>query len=48
VAAATAAMLAGLTVISWFDFYPWFSPQGRLLSWIAWGLWAQTFARPRD
>jgi O-antigen ligase len=48
VAAATAAMLAALTVISWFDFYPWFSPQGRLLSWIAWGLWAQTLVRPRD
>ena len=48
VAAATAAMLAALTVISWFDFYPWFSPQGRLLSWIAWGLWSQTLVRPRD
>jgi hypothetical protein len=48
VAAATVAMLAALTVISWFDFYPWFSPQGRLLSWIAWGLWAQTLVRPRD
>lgn len=47
-ATSIAAMLAALTVISWFDFYPWFSPQGRLLSWIAWGLWAQTFARLRD
>lgn len=48
IAAALAAMLAALTVISWFDFYPWFSPQGRLLSWIAWGLWAQTFVRRSD
>ncbi|MEJ5199070.1 MAG: O-antigen ligase family protein [Anaerolineae bacterium] len=48
VAASVAAMLAALTTISWFDFYPWFSPQGRLLSWIAWGLWSQTLARPRD
>jgi len=48
IAAASAAMLAALTVISWFDFYPWFSQPGRLLNWIAWGLWAQTFVRARD
>ncbi len=47
-AAAAAAALAALTVVSWFDFYPWFSPQGRLLSWIGWGLWAQTLLRPHD
>jgi hypothetical protein len=46
VAAASAAILVSLTVISWFDFYPWFSQQGRLLSWISWGVWAQTIRGP--
>lgn len=44
-AVSLAAVLLALTVISWFDFYPWFSQQGRLLSWIGWGLWAQTAVR---
>jgi O-antigen ligase len=39
-AAATSGAIAALTVVSWFDFYPWFSQQGRLLMWILWGLWA--------
>jgi len=41
-AASVAGALAALTVVSWFDFYPWFSQQGRLLLWICWGLWAQS------
>jgi O-antigen ligase len=41
-ASAILAILAALTVVSWFDFYPWFSQQGRLLAWMSWGLWAQT------
>jgi O-antigen ligase len=39
--------IASLTVISWFDFYPWFSQQGRLLAWLCWGMFAASAARPR-
>jgi O-antigen ligase len=44
-AAAFAGALVALTAISFFDFYPWFSQQGRLLAWTCWGLWAQTAMR---
>ncbi len=43
--AGLAAALAALTVVSWFDFYPWFSQQGRLLLWVCWGLWAQSMVK---
>jgi O-antigen ligase len=33
--------LAGLTLVSVFDFYPWSSHQGTLLLWIIWALWAR-------
>jgi O-antigen ligase len=33
--------LAGLTLVSVLDFYPWSSHQGTLLLWIIWGLWAR-------
>ena len=42
---AASGALAALTVVSWFDFYPWFSQQGRLLMWILWGLWAGSVMR---
>ena len=41
-AAGVAAAIAALTAVSWFDFYPWFSQQGRLLMWLCWGLLAQS------
>lgn len=37
--------LAGLTVVSVLDFYPWSSHQGTLLLWIIWGLWARQWTR---
>jgi hypothetical protein len=39
--------IAALTVISWFDFYPWLSQQGRLLTWLCWGLFAASAAKTR-
>ncbi|MCX7707436.1 MAG: O-antigen ligase family protein [Anaerolineae bacterium] len=39
-----AGALLALTVVSWFDFYPWFSQQGRLLVWVLLGMWAGTMA----
>jgi hypothetical protein len=33
--------LAALTVVSFFDFYPWQAHQGRLALWLVWGLWAR-------
>ncbi len=43
-AISAAAALATLTVISWFDFYPWYGQPGRLLTWTMLALWAQSFA----
>lgn len=37
--------LAGLTVVTVLDFYPWASHQGTLLLWIIWGLWARQWTR---
>lgn len=42
IAVCAAAALAALTVISWFDFYPWYGQPGRLLTWIMLALWAQS------
>lgn len=39
--------LAVLTVIGWFDFYPWLSQQGRLATWILLGMLAETLYQPR-
>ncbi len=44
-AAGICGAIAALTVVSWFDYYPWFSQQGRLLLWILWGLWAGSMMR---
>jgi uncharacterized membrane protein len=38
------AALTGLAVIGWFDFYPWFSQQGRMMTWVLLGLLAQSLA----
>ncbi len=40
--ASVAGALLALSVVSWFDFYPWFSQQGRLLVWVLLGMWAAT------
>lgn len=42
IAIGAAGALAALTVISWFDFYPWYGQPGRLLTWIMLALWAQS------
>lgn len=42
--ASIAGALLALSMVSWFDFYPWFSQQGRLLVWILLGLWAGTMS----
>jgi hypothetical protein len=38
------AALLGLYLVGLFDFYPWFFPQGQVLLWIIWGLWAREAA----
>lgn len=40
---AASAMLAAVTVIGFFDYYPWFLVPGRLWHWLVWGLWAAFF-----
>ena len=37
--------MAALTVISFFDHYPWSFQQGRLVLWLIWGLWAREWTR---
>jgi hypothetical protein len=37
--------MAGLTVVSLLDYYPWASHQGTLFLWIIWGLWAREWTR---
>lgn len=37
--------LVALTVVSFFDAYPWSSHQGRLALWLVWGLWAREWTR---
>jgi O-Antigen ligase len=47
--AATAAALLVITLIGFYDYYPWLSAPGRLWQWSAWGLFAaaiQTSAKP--
>ncbi|MDA0241988.1 MAG: O-antigen ligase family protein [Chloroflexi bacterium] len=41
---ATAALVA-LAVVDLFDYYSWLSPQGQLLRWSLWGLWAHEQAQ---
>ena len=38
VAAAVMGALTGLAAIGWFDYYPWFSQQGRMMTWVLWAL----------
>jgi O-antigen ligase len=45
-----AAVVGGLTAmaaVGFFDFYPWFSQQGRMLMWVLWALLAQSLATTR-
>jgi hypothetical protein len=44
-AAAVLGGLAGLTTVGFFDFYPWFSQQGRMMMWVLWALLAQSLMR---
>ena len=37
------ALLAAVTVIGFFDYYPWLLVPGRLWMWLAWGLWAAIY-----
>lgn len=43
--AAVCGALLALFVISFFDYYPWLLPQGRIWQWTAWGLLAQLLTR---
>lgn len=41
--AATGALVA-VFIIGLFDYYPWLLQQGRLIQWLAWGLWANAWS----
>lgn len=41
--AGTSALLLALTLVGWFDYYPWLLAPGRLWQWLAWGLWAVAY-----
>lgn len=40
---ATSAVLLAFTVIGFFDVYPWLVQAGRLMQYLIWGLWANSF-----
>ncbi|OGO33796.1 MAG: hypothetical protein A2W35_12635 [Chloroflexi bacterium RBG_16_57_11] len=42
------ALLLAVTVVSFFDYYPWLLAVGRFWQWLAWGLWAAFFQRSLD
>jgi O-antigen ligase len=37
------ALLLAVTVVSFFDYYPWLLAAGRFWQWLAWGLWASFY-----
>ncbi len=41
--AGISAVLLGITVVSFLDYYPWLSDQGRLWQWLVWGLWGSFY-----
>jgi hypothetical protein len=44
--AAAAAALLVITIIGFYDYYPWLSVPGRLWQWSAWGLFAGAVQGP--
>lgn len=44
-AMAVLALLLGITVVGFFDYYTWLSIPGRMWQWLAWGLWAVALAQ---
>lgn len=40
---AASGLLLALTVVGFFDYYPWLLQPGRLWQWLAWGLWARQY-----
>ena len=38
-------LLLALTLVGLFDYYTWLLAPGRLLQWMAWGLWAVAFTQ---
>jgi O-antigen ligase len=40
---AAAGALAAVTVVGFFDYYPWLLAAGRFWQWMIWGLWASFF-----
>jgi len=39
----TSALLLAVTVVGFFDYYPWLLAPGRFWQWLAWGLWAAMY-----
>jgi hypothetical protein len=39
------ALLAGITVVGFFDYYTWLLVAGRMWQWLGWGLWALVSSR---
>ena len=41
-------LLLALTLLGLFDYYTWLLAPGRLLQWLAWGVWAGAFTSSLD
>jgi O-antigen ligase len=42
----SSAVLLAVTVVGFFDYYPWLLAPGRFWHWLAWGLWAASYQNP--
>jgi len=42
------ALLLAVTVVGFFDYYPWLLTPGRMWQWLAWGLWGSLYRRAQD
>ncbi len=41
---AASGVLAAVTLVGFFDYYPWLLAPGRLWQWLIWGLWAGSYS----
>ncbi len=39
----SSALLIAMTLIGFFDIYPWLLSPGRLWQWLCWGVWAVSY-----
>lgn len=46
--AAASGALAAITIVGFFDYYPWLLTAGRFWQWLLWGLWASFYTTSKN